>query len=102
MALSPSTRRREVVEAFGGANEPLATILTTAIVHLYRFVVESGLTRNEWAAGVDFPTRSGQTCDDRRQECILLSDVLAVSRLVEMINQGGRTSWTMEPPASRS
>jgi catechol 1,2-dioxygenase len=56
-------------------------------VHLLAFVEETRLTRDEWMAGIQFLTKTGQKCDDLRQEFILLSDVLGVSMLVEMINQ---------------
>ena len=35
---------------------------------------------------IDFLTRTGQICDDKRQEFILLSDTLGVSMLVDAIN----------------
>ena len=53
-----------------------------------------GLTRDEWFAGVDFLTRVGQMCDDRRQEVILLSDVLGVSMLVEMTSRAAAPGTT--------
>ena len=40
----------------------------------------------EWATAIDFLTRTGQMCDDKRQEFILMSDVLGVSMLVDAIN----------------
>ena len=50
-------------------------------------------------AAIDFLTRTGQMCDDVRQEFILLSDVLGVSMLVETINN--RTGGTPpSPPCS--
>ena len=39
---------------------------------------------DEWLAGIQFLTRTGQICDDRRQEWVLFSDVMAVSMLVGM------------------
>ncbi|HEY5990077.1 MAG TPA: dioxygenase [Streptosporangiaceae bacterium] len=54
-----------------------------------RPVIPTGLVRptmDEWARAVDFLTRTGQRCDDKRQEFILLSDVLGVSMLLETIN----------------
>ena len=47
---------------------------------------EVNLTREEWFAGIDALTRTGQMCDDERQEFVLMSDTLGVSMLVEMIN----------------
>ncbi len=64
----------------------LGEVVKAAIKHLHGFVEEVGLTREEWFAGIDFLTRTGQMCSDNRQEFILLSDTLGVSMLVEMIN----------------
>src|SRR5262249_52735273 len=40
----------------------------------------------EWMAGIDFLTRTGQKCGDKRQEFILLSDTLGLSMLVIALN----------------
>ncbi|HVA70802.1 MAG TPA: dioxygenase [Acidimicrobiales bacterium] len=76
------------------ANPRLAEILRSALRHLYAFVDETKLTREEWAAGIDFLTEVGQKCDGSRQEFILLSDTLGVSMLVEMLNQMSSTTST--------
>jgi hydroxyquinol 1,2-dioxygenase len=49
--------------------------------HLHDFAREVKLTEAEWAEGVRFLTATGQKCDERRQEFILLSDVLGLSML---------------------
>src|ERR1019366_9835303 len=78
----------EVQASFNEGMDPrLVEILRSAIKHLYAFVEETRLTREEWMAGIEFLTATGQTCDDVRQEFILLSDTLGVSMLVEMLNQ---------------
>ncbi|HKA95023.1 MAG TPA: dioxygenase, partial [Streptosporangiaceae bacterium] len=57
------------------------------------------LTREEWLAGVEFLTATGQRCDSERQEFILLSDVLGFSSLVEEINAAdGATESTVLGP----
>ena len=43
-------------------------------------------TEEEWMKAIMFLTKTGQKCDDRRQEFILLSDVLGVSMLLDAIN----------------
>ena len=48
---------------------------------------EAALTQDEWRAGIDFLTRTGQMCSDKRQEFILLSDILGVSMLVDAVEQ---------------
>ena len=40
----------------------------------------SDLTEAEWALAIDFLTRAGKMCDDKRQEFILLSDTLVLAR----------------------
>jgi protocatechuate 3,4-dioxygenase beta subunit len=71
----------------------LHTVLTALVGHLHAFAKEVELTPAEWAVAIDFLTRTGQTCDDVRQEFILLSDVLGLSMLVEtMDNRTGGTA----------
>jgi hydroxyquinol 1,2-dioxygenase len=76
-----------VIARFGGAKTVRARQISEALVrHLHAFVREVRPTQEEWADGVDFLTRTGQKCDDKRQEYILLSDTLGVSTLVDAIN----------------
>jgi catechol 1,2-dioxygenase len=64
----------------------LAQVMNALVKHLHAFVKDVELTQPEWAAAIDFLTRTGQKCDGNRQEFILLSDVLGVSMLVDAIN----------------
>lgn len=64
----------------------LKDVLASLVTHLHGFVRDVELTQSEWDAAVDFLTRTGQKCDEHRQEFILLSDVLGVSMLVDAIN----------------
>jgi protocatechuate 3,4-dioxygenase beta subunit len=61
-------------------------ILTKLIVHLHEFVRDVEPSETEWFKAIDFLTRTGQTSTDKRQEFILLSDVLGVSMLVDLMN----------------
>ena len=75
-----------VLASFSGTpDERLRFVLEQLVGHLHAFVVETGLSEAEWAAGIDFLTRAGQACTDRRQELILLSDTLGVSMLVDLL-----------------
>jgi catechol 1,2-dioxygenase len=67
-------------------NDRLKEVMTGLIQHLHAFIREVELTEEEWMAAIHFLTRTGQTCDDKRQEFILLSDVLGVSMLVDAVN----------------
>jgi hydroxyquinol 1,2-dioxygenase len=69
---TPDARSKELVEA-----------LTR---HLHAFLRETRLTEDEWKRAIDFLTAVGHITDDRRQEFILLSDVLGASMQTITIN----------------
>jgi hydroxyquinol 1,2-dioxygenase len=76
-----------VVASFDGAGDDrYREIMTSLVRHLHAFVADVGLTEGEWAVAIDFLTRTGQLSDDRRQEFILLSDVLGASMAVIDVN----------------
>jgi len=66
--------------------------MESLIRHLHAFVREVELQPGEWMQGIEFLTDVGKACDDKRQEFILLSDVLGLSMLVETVNH--RTGGT--------
>ena len=77
----------EVVASFAGTPDPrLRLVMESLTRHLHAFAREVRLTPGEWEAGVDFLTRTGHITDARRQEFILLSDVLGLSMLTVGIN----------------
>ena len=61
-------------------------ILLSLTRHLHGFIREIEPTEEEWLAAIRFLTETGQKCDERRQEFILLSDTLGASMLVDAIN----------------
>jgi protocatechuate 3,4-dioxygenase beta subunit len=78
----------QVVASFAGADsERYREILESLVRHLHAFVRDVRLTDAEWHTAVDFLTRTGHACDDRRQEFVLLSDVLGISMLTVTVNQ---------------
>jgi catechol 1,2-dioxygenase len=84
-----------VLERYAGTPDPrLKEIITSLIRHLHNFVREVRLNETEWMAGIDFLTRTGQMCDDKRQEMILLSDNLGISALVNMVSATGAEGAT--------
>lgn len=70
----------------GCSDARLREIMSVLVPHLHAVVRELRLTPEEWLAAIQFLTRTGQICSDRRQEFILLSDTLGVSMLVDAIN----------------
>jgi hydroxyquinol 1,2-dioxygenase len=64
----------------------LRELLQGLVRHLHSYAREVRLTEAEWRFAIDFLTRTGHITDDRRQEFILLSDVLGISMLTIAIN----------------
>jgi protocatechuate 3,4-dioxygenase beta subunit len=82
MATTPDPRLREIMEA--------------AVRHLHAFAREVNLKPDEWLQGIAFLTAVGQMCSPIRQEFILLSDTLGLSRLVNVMHdaQGREAAGT--------
>src|SRR5215470_17666410 len=83
------------------ADPRLRAIMTALVKHVHAFVREVEPTEAEWATAIDWLTRTGKMCTDKRQEFILFSDVLGVSMLVDAINHRvptGATPTTVEGP----
>jgi len=100
-AVAPSLTDAAIARIEPGTDPRLATIMSSLIRHLHAFVREVELTEAEWMAGIEFLTATGQMCDDKRQEFILLSDTLGVSMLVDAINHAkprGATETTVLGP----
>ena len=99
-AMTPAELTDDVAKAFGATPDPRLRELITALVrHLHAFAVQTRLTPEEWMAGLQFLTATGQKCDARRQEFVLLSDVQGLTSLDDVINAaGGATESTVLGP----
>ena len=85
-------------------NPRLKAVMTSLITHVHDFIREVELTQDEWGLAIQFLTRTGQLCDDKRQEFILLSDITGVTMLVDAINHrspDGATESTIFGPFYR-
>jgi hydroxyquinol 1,2-dioxygenase len=81
------TLTQEVVSRLKKTNDPrFREIMTAAVKHLHAFAREVHLSEEEWFEGIKFMTSVGQKCDDKRQEFILLSDILGLSMMVVALN----------------
>src|SRR5216684_3968011 len=67
-------------------NPRFKQIITGAVKHLHAFARDVQLTEEEWFEGIKFLSAVGQKCDDKRQEFILLSDILGLSMMVVALN----------------
>ena len=61
----------------------LKEIMNSIITHLHEVVKEVEPTEEEWMKAIIFLTKTGYMSDNRRQEFILLLDVLGVSILLD-------------------
>ena len=85
--LNQDTITQAVVARLETTPDPrLKEILTSLVQHLHDFAREVRLTEAEWMQGIEFLTATGQMCDNKRQEFILLSDTLGLSMLTVAMN----------------
>jgi hydroxyquinol 1,2-dioxygenase len=84
-----------VIGRFADTPDPrLKEIMTSLVRHLHAFTRDVRLSFADWSRAVDFLTRTGQLCSDKRQEFILLSDTLGLSMLVDAIDHPASTGTT--------
>src|SRR5580693_3572963 len=91
VAAGQQAREEELVElvtaSFRNTEDPRLKLLVQALTrHLHAFLREVRLTEAEWQGAIAFLTETGHMTDDRRQEFILLSDVLGASMQTIAIN----------------
>jgi hydroxyquinol 1,2-dioxygenase len=100
--LADSDLTQAVEHSFDGTpNARLRDIMQALVRHLHAFATEVELTENEWFAAIDYLTRTGHITDAKRQEFVLLSDVLGLSMQVIGINHrhpDGATESTVFGP----
>jgi hydroxyquinol 1,2-dioxygenase len=79
----------QVVASFDQTGDPrLKQVMQSLTRHLHAFLREVRLTEEEWAQAIEFLTAAGHITDDKRQEFVLLSDVLGASmQTISMNNE---------------
>jgi hydroxyquinol 1,2-dioxygenase len=91
-----------VVASFANTpDERLKTLMQALTRHLHAFIREVRLSEDEWNAAIGFLTAAGHITDDKRQEFILLSDVLGASMMTVAVNNqahGNATEATVFGP----
>ncbi|WP_375492144.1 intradiol ring-cleavage dioxygenase [uncultured Jatrophihabitans sp.] len=76
-----------VLRSFESCTDPrLKLVLQSLVQHLHDFIRDVRLTEDEWRTAIDFLTEAGHITDDKRQEFILLSDVLGASMQTIAVN----------------
>jgi hydroxyquinol 1,2-dioxygenase len=77
----------QVVASFDNAkNARLQGLMQALTRHMHAFLRDVRLTEPEWKCAIEFLTAAGHITDDKRQEFILLSDVLGASMQTIAIN----------------
>ena len=87
------------------AEGPLQSFMVPFIDHLHKLIRETRPTQDDWRQAVEFLTEVGHASDGRRQEWVLLSDLLGVTALIEEINTRrpkGATPNTVRGPFYRA
>jgi hydroxyquinol 1,2-dioxygenase len=93
--MTPEDLLSEVVGRLADTPDPRTHEVMTALIrHLHEFAAEVRLTESEWLTGVQFLTATGQKCDDKRQEFIMLSDTLGLSTLIDLLAHDGAAGAT--------
>jgi hydroxyquinol 1,2-dioxygenase len=64
----------------------LRQIMQSLVKHLHGFARDVDLKQDEWLMAVEWLAKTGKLSSDKRQEFILLSDVLGLSMLVDAMN----------------
>ncbi len=86
-------------------DDTLPRVLAAAVAHLHSVIRDLRPTQADWRKVLEFLTDVGHANDERRQEWVLLSDLLGASALVEDINSRrpkGATPNTVRGPFFRS
>ena len=87
-----------VLDRLADSTDPrFKQIISAVIRHVHALAREIDLKPDEWMAAIQFLTQTGQTCDAKRQEFILLSDTLGLSMLVVQLEQARRAQASAAP-----
>lgn len=101
--LNETTLTEAVLQQMATTRDPrLREIMAAAVKHLHAFARDVALKPEEWLFGVKFLTEIGRTCTPVRQEFILLSDTLGLSRMVNIIHDGRTEASEIETSATET
>ena len=76
-----------VLRAMGKTRDPrLLEIISALVRHAHAFVRETQLTEEEFEQGLAFLAAIGQATGPKKNEAVLLADILGISTLVSLLN----------------
>lgn len=106
ISFSESNSAQLVAERLAKHTEgALPAFMVSFIEHLHELIRETRPSSQDWRRAVEFLTDVGHASDGRRQEWVLLSDLLGVTALIEEINTRrpkGATPNTVRGPFYRA
>jgi hydroxyquinol 1,2-dioxygenase len=97
--IHPGNVTEMVIASFAMRTPREKQLLASLVSHLHSFARENRLTHEEWASGIAFLFRCGEISSDKRNEFMLLSDVLGLSSFVDMTDapQGATEGSVLGP-----
>jgi protocatechuate 3,4-dioxygenase beta subunit len=106
LIFSEATSSDVFAERFSARKDSrLPQLIAAAVTHVHDLVKEFRPSQEEWRKVIEFLTEVGHASDERRQEWVLLSDLIGASALVEEINSRrprGSTPNTIRGPFFRA
>ncbi len=87
LTFSEATSSQAFAERFSVYSDSnLPQLIAAAVTHVHDLIKQFRPTQDEWRKVIAFLTEIGHASDERRQEWVLLSDLIGASALVEEIN----------------
>ncbi len=106
LTFSEATSSEAFAERFSADRDArLVELLAAAVTHAHDLIKQFRPTQDEWRRFIAFLTEVGHASDERRQEWVLLSDLIGASALIEDINSRrpkGATPNTIRGPFFRA
>jgi hydroxyquinol 1,2-dioxygenase len=69
-------------------------VMIGLIKHLHAFALETNLSKEEWLGAIEFLYQTGKKTTRKRNEFILLSDILGLSSIIDMVSSRGNDDAT--------
>jgi catechol 1,2-dioxygenase len=103
-----------VLKAMSSTRDPrLREVMSALVTHLHQFARQVRLTESEFELAIEFLNRIGRATNDQHNEGVLFSDILGLSTLVCLLNNGnsGATEtasallgpfWRMHSPLTKN
>jgi protocatechuate 3,4-dioxygenase beta subunit len=102
---SEATSSEAFADRLGSARDAnVARLIAVAVTHVHDLIKQFRPTQDEWRKVIAFLTEVGHASDEKRQEWVLLSDLIGASALVDEINSRrppGATPNTIRGPFFR-